>query len=170
MTRDLIPLSIKDVSLFTKALRADLLARDTIPGHATLLSMVSKAAGFDNHQHLKATAPAKPDPKLTKALRAFDQNGIMAHWPKQTTVQGLCLAVFWAQLPANTDLSEKDINTVLIGGHSFGDHPLLRRSLIDHRLVTRTIDGRIYRRVERAPTDGATTLIADIKQRRATAL
>lgn len=167
MTRDVISLTIPDVSEFAKALRADLLARDTIPGHASLLSAISKAAGFTNHQHLKASKPAPADPQLTKALRAFDTAGIMQHWPKQTTTQGLCLHVFWAQLPANTDLTEKEVNAILMAGHGFGDHPLLRRSLIDHRLVTRTVDGRVYRRIEKAPPPSAAALISQIKSRQA---
>ena len=165
MTRDVTSLTISDLSTFTKALRADLLARDGIPSHATLLSAIAKAAGYGNHQHLKASKPQARDPQLTKAFRAFDASGIMTHWPKQTGTQGLCLFVFWAQFAANTDLSEKDVNAVLKAGHSFGDHPLLRRSLIDHKLLTRTIDGKVYRRIERAPPPAAITLISDIRGR-----
>ena len=167
MTRDVISLTIPDLSGFAKALRADLLSRDGLPSHASLLTAISKAAGYDNHQHLKASKPNATDPQLTKALRAFDAQGIMQHWPKQTTTQGLCLSVFWAQFPANTKLSEKEVNAVLITGHGFGDHPLLRRSMIDHKLMTRTTDGRIYRRIERAPPPAAISLISQIKARRA---
>lgn len=165
MTRDVTSLTISDLSTFAKSLRADLLARDGIPSHATLLSAIAKAAGYDNHQHLKAAKPQAKDPQLTKARRAFDVTGNMAHWPKQTGVQGLCLYPFWAQFPPNTDLTEKEVNAVLMAGHSFGDHPLLRRSLIDHKLLTRTIDGKVYRRVERAPPPAAITLISDIRNR-----
>ncbi len=159
MTRDVTSLTNPDLSTFAKALRADLLGRDTMPGHAAFLSAIAKAAGYANHQHLKAAKPAPTDPQLQKALRAFSE-GIMIRWPKQTTTQGLCLWVFWARLPANSDLSEKDVNEVLKAGNSFGDHPLLRRSMIDHKLMTRTKDGRIYRRIERAPTATAKALIA----------
>lgn len=165
MTRDVTSLTISDLSTFTKALRADLLARDGIPSHATLLSAIAKAAGYNNHQQLKASKPQARDPQLTKALRAFDGQGIMAQWPKQTGTQGLCLYVFWAQFPAQADLSEKDVNAVLMAGHSFGDHPLLRRSLIDHKLMTRTLDGKVYRRIERAPPPSAIALISDIRER-----
>ena len=153
------PLTISDVSAFAKALRADLLARDAIPGHASFLSAVAKAAGYDNHQHLKAAAPTKPDPQLAKALRVFDSAGQMTRWPKQTTTQGLCLWAFWARLPANSDLTEKDVNAVLMEGHSFGDHALLRRSMLDHKLLTRTTDGSVYRRIERSPSDTAKQLL-----------
>jgi hypothetical protein len=80
-------------------------------------------------------------------------------------VQGLCLWPFWAQLPAHQDLSEKEVNAVLKGGLSFDDHVLLRRSLIDHKLATRTIDGRVYRRIEQRPTPEALALMDRLKDR-----
>ncbi|MBQ2262216.1 MAG: DUF2087 domain-containing protein [Loktanella sp.] len=165
MPRDIHAITIPDLSAFTKTLRAELLRADAIPGHAAMLGLVAKAAGYTNFQHLKATAPkrrsVKPSQQLDRALRVFD-GGIMTRWPKQTAVQGLCLWVFWAQLPARQDMTEKDVNAVLKSGHSFGDHALLRRSLIDHRLVTRTIDGKIYRRIEQAPPPDALALLAAV--------
>ena len=110
MTRDVTSLTISDLSAFTRALRADLLARDGIPSHATLLSAIAKAAGYGNHPHLKASKPQARDPQLTKAFRAFDASGIMAHWRKQTGTQGLCLFVFWAQFPAIYGPVRKGVN------------------------------------------------------------
>ncbi|SFR37503.1 hypothetical protein SAMN04488005_1119 [Yoonia tamlensis] len=166
MPRQTQQVTIKDLSTFTKSLRASLQQQDAFPSHAKMLSLVSKAAGFDNYQHLKAERPATPDRPsrgLERALRCFDQ-GIMTRWPKQTAVQGLCLWTFWAQLPANVDLREKQVNEVLKSGNSFGDHVLLRRSLIDHRLVTRTRDGATYRRIEQAPPSDALALMAAVQR------
>ena len=165
MPRQIQPIAIDDISTFTKNLRNALQQREELPSHTGMLGLVAKAAGYQNYQHLKANAPkgasttATIDKKLDRAMRTFE-NGLMVRWPKQTAVQGLCLWVFWAALPARTDLTEQDINTVLKAGHHFGDHALLRRSLIDHRLVTRTNDGAIYRRVERQPPENAQILIA----------
>ncbi len=168
MPREIHALTIPDLSAFTKALRANLQQRDGVPGHATLLGIVAKAAGYDNFQHLKAVRPDTKSPvetkRLKKALRVFDTSGIMTRWPNQTAVQALCLWAFWAQLPARTDMSEKDVNAVLKRGNSFGDHALLRRSLIDHRLVARTTDGKTYRRIEQAPPPDAAALIASVQR------
>ncbi len=165
MPREMQSITIQDLSVFTKTLRKDLLQQDKLPGHAAMLSLVAKAAGYDNYQHLKATKqPAGQDSKqLIRALRVFEA-GIMIRWPKQTAVQGLCLWVFWTKLPARVDLSEKDVNDILKAGHSFGDHALLRRSLIDHKLVQRTPDGKIYRRIEQAPTADAMALLQAIQR------
>lgn len=166
MPRDIHAITIPDISTFTKALRNSLKQHDGVPGHTKLLTLIAKAAGYDNYQHLRAAKPgtskATHSKQLEKALRVFDADGIMTRWPNQTAVQGLCLWVFWARLPARTDLSEKEVNAILKAGHGFGDHALLRRSLIDHRLVTRTANGKIYRRIEQAPPPDAAALIAQV--------
>ncbi|NBT32366.1 MAG: DUF2087 domain-containing protein [Rhodobacteraceae bacterium] len=161
MTRSITPLYIPDLSVFAKTLRADLLAADAVPGHLTLLGMLAKAAGYQNYQHLIAAQPAPPPepPKIDRALRVFDSAGRMKHWPSGTKLQGLCLWVFWSRLPPRAEMTERQVNEVLQNGNLFGDHVLLRRSLIDHRMVERTRDGRIYTRIEQAPPPEALALI-----------
>ena len=165
MARDIISITIDDLSMFTKSLRNTLKQHDGLPGHATMLGLVAKAAGYENYQHLKAI---KPDVKtyqpvekkrMERALRIWD-NGIMTRWPKQTSVQGLCLWVFWAALPAKQDMTETEVNEVLNARHAFKDHAILRRSMVEHRMIQRTTDGSVYRRIEQAPPDDAAFLIA----------
>ncbi len=168
MSKDVTPLYLADVSAFTKSLRKSLAEHPQLPGHAAMMSLVAKAAGFQNHQHLKADAP-KQSPELDelalkRALRVFDESGRMFRWPKWTKVQGLCLWPFWARMPAHQDMSEKEVNAILKDGLSFDDHVLLRRSLIDHKLAERTIDGRIYRRIEQRPTPEALALMKRLKE------
>ena len=169
MSKDVIPLYVADVSAFTKTLRKSLSDQDKLPGHAAMMALVAKAAGFQNHQHLKAAKPADDTPldelALKRALRVFDDTGRMFRWPKWTKVQGLCLWPFWARMPAHKDLSEKDVNEILKTGLSFDDHVLLRRSLIDHKLCERTIDGRVYRRIEQRPTPEALALLKRLNDR-----
>ena len=161
-----VAITINDLSTFTKSLRHSLQQTDVLPSHAAFLSLIAKAAGYKNFQHLKADTPEKPpfDHKaLDRALRVFDQ-GIMQRWPKQTKIQGLCLWAFWATLPARTDMTEKQVNAALNTRHSFGDPALLRRSLIDHRMATRTIDGKTYRRIEQAPPPEGVALIQSVQR------
>jgi hypothetical protein len=68
-------------------------------------------------------------------------------------------------MPAQKDMTENDVNAILIDGLSFDDHVLLRRSLIDHKLAERTIDGRVYRRIEQRPTPEALALMKRLKDR-----
>lgn len=167
MPRAITSLKIDDLSTFTKTLRQSLIREDSMPSHSKMLTLVAKAAGYQNYQHLMAKRPAAEpadNKRLEKALRVFDANGIMTRWPNQTAIQGLCLWTFWARLPARISLSEAEINTVLKAGSSFGDHALLRRSLIDHRLAERTTDGKTYRRIEQAPPPEALQLIAAVQR------
>ncbi|PJI91593.1 uncharacterized protein DUF2087 [Yoonia maricola] len=165
MTREIISITIDDLSMFTKSLRNTLKQHDQLPGHAAMLGLVAKAAGYENYQHLKAAKPtaAIPTPMQNKRLaRAMHiwQDGLMTRWPKQTSVQGLCLWVFWAAIPAKQDITESQVNDVLNARHSFNDHAILRRSMVEHRLLQRTVDGSVYRRIEQSPPEDAAYLIA----------
>lgn len=161
MTRDLTAVFIHDLSGFARALRRDLADHAGAPGHQAMLGMIARAAGFANHQHLRAEAPilAAPSRPVARALRNFDAQGRMIAWPAQTRLQGLCLWRFWALMTPGRDYAEADLNAALKGWHLFGDHVLLRRSLIDHGLVRRATDGSWYRRIEQAPPPEALAMI-----------
>lgn len=47
--------------------------------------------------------------------------------------------------------TEKQVNEILIRYHSFGDHALLRRSLIERNLLMRKRDGSAYWKNEISP-------------------
>jgi hypothetical protein len=172
MPRDAIPLSTPDAAAFARRL-AKALAEDPHPSHLRLLNHLARAAGHSSWQGLRA-ASTRPGPvlppleveadldRVVRAARAFDAEGRMARWPNRTVLQGLCLWVMWARMPARRDLSEREVNEVLKAHSTFGDHVLLRRSLIDHRLAERSPDGRIYRRIEKAPPPEAAALIARV--------
>ena len=167
MARDDTPLYIADVSAFSRNLRAALADRDRLPGHQEMLGLVAAAAGLRNFHVLKAQAPAAPalDGPAEKALRVFDAAGRMRHWPGQTAVQAMCLWVLWHRLPAGRDLTEPEVNAILRAADGFGDHVLLRRSLIDHRLVGRSRDGAVYRRIEQRPPEPARALLRALLNR-----
>lgn len=168
-----IPLVIEDISQFARSLRK--VWPDEPPGHAKMLALVAKAAGYRNHQTLKADLGIAPPEaplsdleqrRLRDALRVFDLHGNMTRWPQKTSVQGLCLAAFWASLPARRNLTEKEVNACIKAGEVFGDHVMIRRALIGHNMVTRKTDGTDYRRVERRPTPLERLLIRAISERK----
>lgn len=167
MSRDLTPLYVEDLSRFAKALRADLQAAPEFPGHQAFLGMIARAAGHRNYQETRAAAatPSAASRDLDRALRVFDARGQMTHWPSATKIQGLCLWSFWAKLPPRAVLSERQVNEILKAGHLFGDHVLLRRSLIDHGLAIRSPDGRAYERIEQRPPIDAIRLISELRNR-----
>jgi len=142
-------LTIADLSAFVRALRMRLAPLKELAGCEAMLSHLAAAAGYRNWQHLVAVveptpAPAAPDSDLLRraerAAHVFDAQGRMKHWPGQTLLQGLCLWVLWSRLPAGQNLSDPQINAVIEDWNLFGDHILLCRSLIGHRLVARSAD------------------------------
>ena len=169
MSRPQTPLVIADLSAFATALRQNW--PDTKPGQSQTLTLIAKAAGYRNHQQLKAATPDDPPPdklaakRVSDALRAFDNAGLMTRWPQKTSLQRLCLMWFWARLPGRKDLTEQQVNQVLKAGETFGDHVLLRRSLIDHGLMKRAIDGRIYRKIEQRPTPEERQFLRELSER-----
>jgi hypothetical protein len=166
MAQDLTPLYIADLSTFTKTLRKSLAAAPA-PGHAQLMGLVAKAAGFKNAQHVRAEQPKELglSKDAQRALRFMDGSGRMSGWPRRTQVQALCLWALWRYLPAKQDLSEKEVNTVLKAQSTFGDHVQIRRSLIENGLMKRTLDGAIYRRIERRPPEEVLAFLRALMKR-----
>lgn len=71
----------------------------------------------------------------------------------------------WSRIDRDRVFAEPEINRILTDHHRFGDYALLRRCLCDLGLVSRTRDGREYRRVEQAPPPEALHLIRQLKPR-----
>lgn len=171
MSRSTYPLAIPDLSAFAKALREQLLKLDRAPGHVEMLNLCAKAAGYKNYQHFRAQAeptesrPAEPLPdldKVEKVARYFDREGRMASWPSRQNHQELCYWVMWSRIPAGEVFTEREISELLNEWHLFGDHALLRRGMYEARLVSRTLDGREYRRIEQKPPAELSPLLARI--------
>lgn len=161
--REEIPLYIADLSSFTKALRGELAKAESLPGHLEMLGAVARAAGKRNYQSLRAEAEATPLPAPDRRALMVFTGGRMRRWPKLRGVQQLCLWPLWDRLPPRRELTEPEVNAAITEGHSFGDHALLRRSLVSAGLLWRTNDGKVYRRVEQRPPDAALALIRAVK-------
>jgi len=172
MSRTALPYQVDDLSELARNLRSQLAEAGPAPGHVSLLNMLARAAGFRNFQHFRASAAAgrrleaalaQSGPAdlalVEKVLRHFDAEGRMARWPGKTQQQRLAAFALWSRLPADVVLSEREVNDSLRRWHTFGDHALLRRTLVENALVTRAQDGSAYRRVECRPDPQATTLI-----------
>jgi hypothetical protein len=178
MSKQLIPFATSDISTLARSLREQMATLDHTPSHLDLLNMLARAGGHANFQHLRADAAAQgrltAEPadtplvdhaRVEKVIRHFDEAGRMIRWPGKTNHQTLCLWIIWSRIPADTRLSEREINAFINDGHTFGDHAILRRSLVDAAMLARTPDGRIYRRVEKAPDADAAALLAAISKR-----
>jgi hypothetical protein len=180
MTRTAVPLRVDDLSPFAKTLRHALTQHDGVPTHVELLNLIAKAAGFSNYQHLRAdagtagrlAAAAEPTPpadlsQVEKAARYFDAEGVLMSWPARLNLQTLSQWVFWSRIPPETVFSEREISELIRHWHDFGDHALIRRAMVDAKMLERTVDGREYRRIERAPPAELKPLLAHLAARAA---
>jgi hypothetical protein len=182
MSRPSFAFQCDDISLLARSLGQQLAQCDHPPGHVELLNMLARGAGFRNFQHFRTqAASAEPVPapvalaeeppipleveapvdqtRLRRLRTMFDQEGRLARWPGKQGQQQTCLWVIWSRLPAGRVMSEPEVNQWLKEVHTFGDHVLLRRWLCDYDMMTRTRDGREYRRLERQPPPDALALM-----------
>jgi hypothetical protein len=178
MSRTLLPFHSDDISALARSLKGQLANCESQPSHLELLNMLVRANGYRNFQHYRAqlmtrdrleNSPPEPQPepvdfaRIKRSLRMFDQEGKLVRWPSKRSRQELCLWVIWSRLPVGQVFTEKEINRVLNDNHLFGDHALLRRWLCDYGMMSRTRDGREYRRVERRPPAEALELIRQLR-------
>lgn len=186
MSRTALPFQTGDISAFARALAGQMAGLDRRPGHVELLNMLARAAGYRNFQHFRAGArpapmegngdlaelavaeppPRRPDPvdtaKVRQLRRLFDDAGRLTLWPSKQSHQILCLWALWSMVPPRHPLTEREISRFLDSRHLFGDSALLRRSLCSFRMMTRTPDGREYRRLEQRPPAEALALIQSL--------
>jgi len=157
MSRQVHSLTIADLSAFAKALREQIAKADETPSHVEMLTMLTRSAGFRNYQHFKAANADRPPVEVVemtlveKASRHFDAQGVLMRWPSRNSLQPLCLWALWARMEPGRDYTDRENTELLNAWASFGDHALLRRALVDLGYVTRTPDGRTYRRIEQKP-------------------
>jgi Uncharacterized protein conserved in bacteria (DUF2087). len=172
-----IPLRTPDLSGFARALSKQLATREAPPSHLELLNMLARAAGFRNHQHLRAAHAAQsrldslPEVEtvdfrqVERALACFDAGARLTRWPARRHLQILCLWALWSRLPAEQALDEPQINRLIDALHLFGDRALIRRDMVGLGLLLRGDDGRGYRRVEQRPPPEARALIRRLAAR-----
>ena len=164
MSRTPLPFATSDISALARSLARQSADHDGAPGHVDWLNMLARGVGFSNFQHFRAQAEDRekletpPPPtvpvdmvRLARIARYFDEAGKLIRWPGKASHRPDCLWVMWSRLPADRVMHEREVNRRLGAEHLFGDHALLRRELVDNGLMRRTIDGREYRRIEKAP-------------------
>jgi hypothetical protein len=185
MSRPVFPFSAPDISLLARSLVKQCADEAMPPSHVQMLNMLARAIGYANFQALRTVAEAAPilaaempapiapgpiaqvKPAAMRLLRHFDAQGRLIRWPGKFSEQQPCIWTLWARIPARRDMSEREVNAFIKLGEAMGDHVLLRRELVNYKLLERTLDGRVYRRVEQPlPPDWA-PLVREVLRRSA---
>lgn len=93
--------------------------------------------------------------ELTHILRNFlNTDGKLVSFPAKRKMKLYSLLYLVQKIPADTDLSEREINDILLDWHTFADPATLRRELYDYRFLDRSRDGKTYRLASIQPTLG----------------
>lgn len=174
MTRIPLPFQVGDIATLARSLERQMAEETDKPGHLSLMNMLARAAGFANYQAFRASAlagarMADPGPmadltKVTQALRHFDGQGRMQSWPGKTQAQYLCLWAIWARFPKGAVMTERQASDLINRWHLFGDAAIIRRTMWERKLISRSQDSRDYCRVEQAPPPDARALIHAVHQ------
>ena len=91
--------------------------------------------------------------ELTHILRNFlDPDGKLTAFPAKRKMKLFALLYLAQKIPADTDYTEREINDLLLGWHTFADPATLRRELYDYHFLDRSRDGKVYRLAEKQPT------------------
>ena len=172
MTKTPLPLQVDDLSAFARALTRQM--GPASPAHLSLMNMLARAGGFQNVQHLRASAAAarrlqasQPEPvadarQVERALHQFDGAGRLIRWPAKRSTQTLALWVLWSALPRAHVLTEAQVNAALNAQTLFTDPATLRRTMISCGMLSRAQGSAAYARIETRPPAEARALIARI--------
>jgi len=81
---------------------------------------------------------------MSKLSNFLDDNNRVKIWPKKHALKREVLLYLATKFEADRDYSEKEVNQILSEWHTFDDYFLLRRGLIEDRLLSRTRNGSRY--------------------------
>ena len=82
---------------------------------------------------------------MARLLSNFlDEEGRLAQWPGKYAMQQKALRYLAEKFEADAQYTEQDVNAILGAWHTFGDHTMLRRDMVDAGFLCRTPDGRRY--------------------------
>ncbi len=88
--------------------------------------------------------------EFDKEVRGFfDQDDKLKSWPSKLKKQEMVLTWLIEVFEKGREYSALEVKDVLNRYHTFGDPALLRRQLVDNKLLDRTPDGKTYWRTEK---------------------
>lgn len=176
-----LPYYAEDVSALARALTKQLGSVVHKPSHVEMLNVLARAIGHRNYQHLRSSAEAlkrlgrlahtPPNvvdvdyAKIERLSQNFDSNGRLTRWPKKFSHQEPCMWVIWSAVPPREKFNETAVNEFIRAAHTFNDHAILRRELVNYGMMRRNLDCSDYERVERKPSKDAVALIRFLNAR-----
>lgn len=92
---------------------------------------------------IEENVPVAQSPDVLIA-RYLDEEGRLRQWPSKHTLKQAALAYLAGKFEYGRDYTEREVNEILMQWHTFGDYFILRRGLIEARLLSRVPNGSRY--------------------------
>lgn len=90
---------------------------------------------------------------VRKALFQFDDAGRLVRLPNKLSIQQMTMWALWTHFAENQKYTEKEVNAIINGFHTFGDQATLRRELVNMKLLGRKSDCSEYWKESHHPSE-----------------
>jgi Uncharacterized protein conserved in bacteria len=85
------------------------------------------------------------DLKLNININKFlDETGKITHLSRKKILREATLRYLAGKFEVNRDYTEKEVNSICEEWHTFGDYFILRREMVDNKLLCRESNGSRY--------------------------
>ena len=74
----------------------------------------------------------------------LDNDNKIRVWPKRKEDKKIVVEYLASKFEAEKVYSEKEVNEIILFWHTFNDHTLLRRELVEQKYLNRTPDCKAY--------------------------
>ncbi len=74
----------------------------------------------------------------------LDEKGKIKQMPTKLVKRKAVLAYLSTKFSSEIDYTEKEVNSIIIMWHTFGDYFILRRELVDYKFLCRTLNCARY--------------------------
>tara|TARA_B100000965_G_C19288720_1_gene624858 strand:- start:450 stop:719 length:270 start_codon:yes stop_codon:yes gene_type:complete len=85
---------------------------------------------------------------MFKLENFLDKNGKVNNWPAKRNSKLEVAKYVAGKFDEDRFYSEKEVNKIIDQWHTFGDYFMLRREMVDHKLLARERDGSKYWKVK----------------------
>lgn len=76
--------------------------------------------------------------------KLLNKDGILTRWPKNPTERTEVLTWLLEKFESDKQYTEMEVNAIIKKWHTFNDHPMLRRELVNLSMLDRSPDGKAY--------------------------
>ncbi|MBP5403165.1 MAG: DUF2087 domain-containing protein [Treponema sp.] len=84
---------------------------------------------------------------MTEEVKKYlDKNGKIIVWPKRKEDKTIVTEYLATKFESGKIYSENEVNDIILNWHTFNDHTLLRRELVERKFLTRTPDCKQYQK------------------------